>query len=33
MKAINTSGFNKEELEYYNKLLEKYNQFVKENKK
>ena len=33
IKAINTIGFNKEELEYYKKLLEKYNQFVKENKK
>ena len=33
IKAINTKLFNKEELEYYNKLLEKYNMFVKENKK
>lgn len=33
IQAINTIGFNKEELEYYKKLLEKYNQFVEENKK
>ena len=33
IKAIDTKLFNKEELEYYNKLLEKYNMYVKENNK